>query len=496
MCFGPSGNLYATQGFSANMVSEFSPAGKLITANFGSGYTGHPESCVTNAKGDVFVGQPDGDHAVLEFNPSGTLLHSFTPAIQDRGTDWIDLEKDQCTLQYTSESTSIKQFNVCTNTQLPDFATGLPAPCYAHRILSDGSVLQACTSEVLHLSKTGTILKTYVPSTSPDFFAMNLDPDGVSFWTANYGSGQIWKINIATGAIKATFTKTPLNVLGGLAIVGEITAAQPPPPPGSFTNGLVMVAGDGGMFAEGQRPFITAADFGGVPGPLTTPLHQVIPTTFVGLAANANRTGYWDVLGNGAIFPIGKVSSLGDVSKIHLNASIVGIAATPDGGGYWLVGSDGGMFNFGDAPFVGSLGNVHLNAPIIGIADFNRTGVWLVASDGGVFPLGDAPFAGSLGNIHLNKPIAGIAGNPAGHGYYLAATDGGVFPFGPSFFGSLGASPPAQPIVAIAPTLSGSGYWLVGSDGNVYHFGDAANLGSLASHGIVNLRAPIVDAVN
>ena len=40
----------------------------------------------------------------------------------------------------------MKQFDVCTNTQLADFATGLPDIAYAHRILSDGTVLVADTS--------------------------------------------------------------------------------------------------------------------------------------------------------------------------------------------------------------------------------------------------------------------------------------------------------------------------------------------------------------
>jgi hypothetical protein len=55
----------------------------------------------------MFVGQADGLRQVLEFSPTGTLLNTFSPQTQDRGTDWINLGPDGTTLYYTSEGNEI-----------------------------------------------------------------------------------------------------------------------------------------------------------------------------------------------------------------------------------------------------------------------------------------------------------------------------------------------------------------------------------------------------
>jgi hypothetical protein len=226
MCFDSAGNLYATQGFQANTMSKFDSSGNLLVANFGSGFNEHPESCVFDSADHMYVGQPDGSHEVLKFDTSGSLLASFAPEREDRGTDWLDLASDQCTLHYTSEGTAVKAFNVCTNTQLADFATGLPAPCYAHRILPDGGELVACESEVVRLDSTGSVVQTYNPEPGGVLFALNLDPDGTSFWTAGYFSGTIYRINIATGEVESTFSAGEVSPLGGIVVVGERTCSE------------------------------------------------------------------------------------------------------------------------------------------------------------------------------------------------------------------------------------------------------------------------------
>lgn len=263
-----------------------------------------------------------------------------------------------------------------------------------------------------------------------------------------------------------------------------------------FANGLSMMGADGGMFTLGPRPSVGAADFGGVPGPLTTPLHQVIPTPFTGLAANPQRTGFWDVLGNGQVFAVGAAKSFGDLTGRAPATKIVGIAATADGGGYWLAGADGSIYPFGDASkTLGSLAGHHLNAPIVAIvATVGGGGYWLVGADGGVFQFGNAKFNGSLGGIHLNAPIVAAAAAP-NDGYVLAGRDGGLFDFAVAFHGSLGNVHLNAPIVAVAMTTDGGGYWMVGGDGGVFQFGDAVYPGSLPGMGI-HLRAPIVGAVN
>jgi WD40 repeat protein len=256
LAFDSSGNLYATAGFSANTVVKFNNTGTLVTANFGSGYNSHPESIVVdNANGVLYVGQPDGTHQVLKFDFNGNLLATYSPAIQDRGTDWVDLAADLHTIRYTSEGNTIFQYDLATSTQLANFnVVGLPnEPAYAHRILSDGGELVAATSVILRLDSAGNVVKTYTIAGTSLLFAINLDPDGTSFWTADYYAHNIFRLDIATGAILTTFNDGGSGVLGGLAVFGERTAPTVPLPPSVLLlgSGLIGLAGAG----FGQRKF-------------------------------------------------------------------------------------------------------------------------------------------------------------------------------------------------------------------------------------------------
>ncbi|MGH7687151.1 MAG: Ig-like domain repeat protein [Candidatus Dormibacteria bacterium] len=235
MAFDASGNLYATD-FNANAVTKFDSAGNLIS-DVGSGYNADNESIVqactvcsgANA-GHFYVGQADGSHRVLEFNSSFASVASFSPAVENRGTDWVDLAADQCTLYYTSEGAHIKRFNVCTSTQLADFnSTALAGPnAYAFRILPNQDVLVADATAVYLLDTSGSVIQTYTPgaftATNP-LFALNLGPDLKSFWTASEGSGDVYRIDIASGSVLTHFNAgTDVN---GLTVFGEDTAAQP-----------------------------------------------------------------------------------------------------------------------------------------------------------------------------------------------------------------------------------------------------------------------------
>lgn len=227
MCLDKSGSLYVTS-FGAQVVSKFDKTGALVVPNFGGGYNADPESCIVDSGQNIYVGQADGLHQILKFDSTGTLLDSYSPGTDGRGTDWIDLAPDQCTMFYTSEGSTIKRFNVCTNTQLADFATGLSGPCFAHRIRPNGEVMVACSSQVYRLDASGATLKTYSTADygeSSFFFALNLDPDGASFWTAGYDTGNIYRIDIETGALIKSFDGSPLTTLAGLAVFREITSA-------------------------------------------------------------------------------------------------------------------------------------------------------------------------------------------------------------------------------------------------------------------------------
>src|ERR1051326_599483 len=116
MCFDASGNLYATT-FQANMMTKFNNTGAIVLHPWGSGFNFHPESCVRDSAGNIYVGQADGTADILKFDQAGNLLSTFDPPTGPRGTDWIDLSADQCTMLYTSESPNVRRFDVCANTQ-------------------------------------------------------------------------------------------------------------------------------------------------------------------------------------------------------------------------------------------------------------------------------------------------------------------------------------------------------------------------------------------
>ena len=232
MAFDATGNLYVTE-FSAQSVSQFDTNGNLL-GTFGSGYNQSPESILFDKSGNAYVGQADGTEDILKFDSQGNLLAAFDVAIENRGSNWIDLASDQCTLFYTSEGPSIKRFNVCNNMQLPDFATGvLHSAGFALRLLPDGGLLVTDFQDIDRLDASGQVVQTYDVPGENCWFALNLDPDGASFWSADVCTSNVYKFDIASGAQLLSFnTGTPSSTVFGLAVRGE-------PPPDSDDDGVL-----------------------------------------------------------------------------------------------------------------------------------------------------------------------------------------------------------------------------------------------------------------
>ena len=171
------------------------------------------------------------------------LTTSFAPCTSGsctgttRGTDWVDMTSNNCNIQYTSEGTGVLNFNVCTNTQGPAFAQGLPGPyAYAHRALSDGSVLVADSSAAVHVSSSGTIINSCDSSAaSGELFSMDVLPDQQSFAIANLGGdNSVNYITVAhcdAGQSTSDFSFIGVqpgqsySAIGGVAIYGEFTQA-------------------------------------------------------------------------------------------------------------------------------------------------------------------------------------------------------------------------------------------------------------------------------
>ena len=245
--FDAKGDLFVTDDFLGDVV-EYSPTGAYMGV-FASGLQ-NPLSVAFDQQGNLYVGQ-QGTNTIAEFNPSGGLVQNIGPVpTENAGTDWITLA-NQCTIDYTSEGTDILSYNFCpaspTNTPGPgpnvnavpfstmDPESGLPTDeAYELQVRPNGQVLVADSSEVLLLNADGSVNKTYACSSLAAYgagcydslFAVSLDPDGLSFWTADSVSGYIWQVDIATGQVLQTID-TQSGTLFGLSVDNQIEVAGP-----------------------------------------------------------------------------------------------------------------------------------------------------------------------------------------------------------------------------------------------------------------------------
>ncbi|MBK7144875.1 MAG: hypothetical protein IPH76_06580 [Xanthomonadales bacterium] len=245
MCFAPNGDILATR-FDTAVASDlirFGHDGAVLNNTFAAPKPSaiYAESCVFDQAGNVYVGHaglittpsPDTLVPIQKFDRHGNWLDTFVVPTGTRGTDWIDLDADQCTLYYTSEDDAIRRYNLCTRSPLPVLASGLEAPCFALRRRPNGEVMVACRHRVYRLDREGDILREYSRESlgendSSGLFALNLDPDGTSFWTAGIVSNRVVRADIASGAMLSSFTPPQSGQNGGLAIYDEIFGIDSP----------------------------------------------------------------------------------------------------------------------------------------------------------------------------------------------------------------------------------------------------------------------------
>lgn len=268
MSFQSNGNLLVTN-FSGGTVAQYDNAGNLLNATFASGMS-NPESIAIDSSGNIYVGQA-GAAQINEYSSTGTFLGSTTATTQGRGTDWIDLAANQTTMLYTSEGSKVMSVTVPGGAQNADFSN-VGGVQYALRIIPTGTyagdVLVANSSNALLISSTGTVLQTYtLPGNGGGDFALNIDPNGTDFWTADYATNTVWEVNIATGAIDAQWTSNGNCGVGaycgaiyGLVVYGQQTASgggggvvTGAPEPGTLTllaGGLLSL---GGLFKKFRR---------------------------------------------------------------------------------------------------------------------------------------------------------------------------------------------------------------------------------------------------
>jgi hypothetical protein len=207
-----SGNLYVTHWCVSgdctrgNTIERFNNQG-VSDGPVGSGYNCNPHALVFDRAGKAYVGQADCTGAVLGFSASGVLIASYDVAPQQRGAFWIDLAADGCTLGYTSWGSDVKRFDVCANRQLPNF-NRVPLPGGAVQalvVLPDGGVLVSSGNVIVRLDASGANAQTYAITGEQQYWAgLDLAGDG-TFWAINYYSSDVYRFNLASGALLAGF---------------------------------------------------------------------------------------------------------------------------------------------------------------------------------------------------------------------------------------------------------------------------------------------------
>lgn len=225
MGFDASGNLYVTHWcadslcLAGNAVERFNTSGATLGV-FGSGYNCNPTSIDFDAGGNVYVGQADCAADILKLTAAGAPVGTFDTLRENRGTNWIDLDPNGCEVFYTSEGLNILRFNVCSNAQGGNFnILPLLSPAHALRLLADGSLLVATDSAILRLNASGTVVQTYDVAAEPELWlGLDIVGDG-TFWASNFGTSNVYRFDIATGEVRASFnTGTPMFTVKGVAV--------------------------------------------------------------------------------------------------------------------------------------------------------------------------------------------------------------------------------------------------------------------------------------
>jgi hypothetical protein len=217
-------NLYVTD-FTADAVSKFPGLGPAT--GFGSGYNCKPESIVFDNGGNAYVGETGCSHAIVKLDPYGTITAVYQPAVEQQGTDWIDLSSDQCTLYYTSQGPSVLRFNVCNRQQMPPLTSQL-TEALALRILPDGGVVVANLKNVKRFDASGKLLQTYDAPGEDCWSALALDSDGTSFWATDYCTSDVVRFDLDSGSQISKFNAgAPPNSVFGIQTFAppQITAA-------------------------------------------------------------------------------------------------------------------------------------------------------------------------------------------------------------------------------------------------------------------------------
>ena len=225
MAFDAAGNLYVTRWCidgscsTGNTVEKYASTG-LPAGRFGAGYDCNPHAILFDRIGTAYVGLAGCSGAIVKMAP-GQAAVSLPVAPDNQGAFWIDLAPDGCTMFYTSWGANVKRYDVCAGAQLLNFNRA-PLPGGAAqdlRVLPDGGVLVSSGEIVARLDAGGTLVQSYhIPGEASLWSGLDLVDDG-TFWAGNYLTSNVYRFDLATGAVRARFnTGTPAHTVVGIRV--------------------------------------------------------------------------------------------------------------------------------------------------------------------------------------------------------------------------------------------------------------------------------------
>jgi hypothetical protein len=168
-----------------------------------------------------YVGRVDCTGDILKFT-LGQPPSAYSVAPENRGSFWIDLAPDDCTIFYTSWGPDVLRYNVCSQTQLPQF-NALPlagGETHGLAVLSDGGVLVSSGATVSRLNAAGAVVQTYSLPSEPEYWAgLDLVGDD-TFWVVNYYTSNVHRFNLTTGAqIESFSTGAPVDTAVDVKVI-------------------------------------------------------------------------------------------------------------------------------------------------------------------------------------------------------------------------------------------------------------------------------------
>jgi hypothetical protein len=191
--------------------------------------SGEPEALVVDADGNMYV---LASNTMYALTAAGALRATYRLGTVSATS--MDLAADQCTM-FVVSGTTVRRFNVCTGTPLPDFGP-VAHDSLGVRILPDGGVLLSRPDAIDRYTAGGTLARTYAVTGLP--IAVGLANGGNSVWLARFCVFDLVEMDLGTGAMTTVATIGSANpnsivpysgwsaVLGSFHNAGVPTASQ------------------------------------------------------------------------------------------------------------------------------------------------------------------------------------------------------------------------------------------------------------------------------